>query len=976
MEKKIDQYSDFNGFSIKNLQQSIVFWRFLSAKNYFARSLSLNRQITEKRRDRGELKKWALPQVYLINDETCEPFEEFTRNSIDSNVLLPKLFLTDNSEVATRIKKTLLSIGQPKRGVLPSINLLSNFETYQANRPIDIGSEVMTSNSKRLIDLIDKIPFLDDHFSNKSLSSFELASNWLKIIDRWEWLEEGWRILGSPLIKEQEDNFDLGSLEFLFLLKNALYDKSNPALWHSRQFKLALNNQPKKKQSVDSYSGVVMVLTELPDPLTLAKALILARQKISSWKIFLINYPLAFDSKKDFKSCKLFRAWKKNFPLIWPEAFKFKDENNVPQENIGFEKRRKESLDNCKLILKEHQKKPESLPLRCIEVKSLESMTEILTLEIKTLLNKKVSKIGIIALDRRATRRLIAKLDQFKIDVNDGAGWSLNTSVVSLSIIILIKIISKKITVDDFYYWLKIPLVFKALTSNNFLTSDNYKKLISRVKSCKVANNIFKLLPVDLKKLLTNNNFDSLEKNLITTLEKIGMEHELLSDPAGQVALKVCRKLEVSLIGKPVSYDYFINLVEWEFSNSKFSLKPLDTAIKLINLQQALWNPPDAIIVIGATSQYMPNVVIPKFVEPVLWEKALAQFSKKQIELFRLKIFISILKLQIPITLVGQLQENKGSTSWSRWVERIRLMLPGELEKKIFSKFVISHRKKISENSPKPYPSVYLKDYPESISVSDIKSLIECPYKFFWLNFFGLKKTDYFGNNSEYRDTGIGLHLLMERIGNFSAGASIHSKSKFTEKDWVNFFNSNINLMRKHKLISWETALNLRAKISPLSKWCESFFYASSPLMIEKKISARLPKLPVLIKGKVDRVEQKNDKEKTTILIDFKSSKVVGLNNELQKAQILIYTWLLDVNDTHITEAGYLCVTNKETKWLKVEQTLTQKNLINKLSLALLSLNSGHQVKPIAAISGHVCQKCSVRNACRKDEWMLNNSLW
>ena len=49
MEKKIDQYNDFNGFSIKNLQQSIVFWRFLSAKNYFARSLSLNRQITEKR---------------------------------------------------------------------------------------------------------------------------------------------------------------------------------------------------------------------------------------------------------------------------------------------------------------------------------------------------------------------------------------------------------------------------------------------------------------------------------------------------------------------------------------------------------------------------------------------------------------------------------------------------------------------------------------------------------------------------------------------------------------------------------------------------------------------------------------------------------------------------------------------------------------------------------------------------------------
>ena len=48
MEKKIEQYSDFEGFSIKNLQQSIVFWRFLASKNYFASSLTKNYQSTKK----------------------------------------------------------------------------------------------------------------------------------------------------------------------------------------------------------------------------------------------------------------------------------------------------------------------------------------------------------------------------------------------------------------------------------------------------------------------------------------------------------------------------------------------------------------------------------------------------------------------------------------------------------------------------------------------------------------------------------------------------------------------------------------------------------------------------------------------------------------------------------------------------------------------------------------------------------------
>ena len=182
--------------------------------------------------------------------------------------------------------------------------------------------------------------------------------------------------------------------------------------------------------------------------------------------------------------------------------------------------------------------------------------------------------------------------------------------------------------------------------------------------------------------------------------------------------------------------------------------------------------------------------------------------------------------------------------------------------------------------------------------------------------------------------------------------------------------------MRNQKLISWETALNLRARIIHFSKWCESFFYLSSPLMIEEKLSARLPELPVLVKGKIDRVEQKNDEMKTTTLIDFKSSKVVGLKNELQSAQILVYTWLLSFNHIYISEAGYLCATNKETKWLKFEDLLIQEKLIKKISQVLSLISKGHPVKPIAAKSGRICKNCSVRNACRKNEWVSNKSVW
>ena len=129
-----------------------------------------------------------------------------------------------------------------------------------------------------------------------------------------------------------------------------------------------------------------------------------------------------------------------------------------------------------------------------------------------------------------------------------------------------------------------------------------------------------------------------------------------------------------------------------------------------------------------------------------------------------------------------------------------------------------------------------------------------------------------------------------------------------------------------------------------------------------------------MIKGKIDRVEEKKDKAKTKILIDYKSSKIVGLNTELQSAQILIYLWLLKINKINISKAGYLCITNKESKWLEVDK-IKAEELVKKISLALTEIEKGHPIKPIAAKSGQICKSCSVRAVCRKDEWMLYKSI-
>lgn len=963
MKKKIAQRNDFGDFSQKNLQHSINFWRFLLNNNYQI-------ELVNKKNNNGFQEIDTFPSFSWIYDDSKATFEKITKKLTSSHIISPRLLLVDNGAMAKKIKN-LLSLSEiKKKGVLPSIHLLSNFEYFQSNRPLSNDSKLIKSDNQRMLELVEKVPFLDSHTPNQSFSSFELASDWLRIIDRWEWLEECWKILGAPKIVDNDNDFELGQLDYLYLLKNALSDKSNAALWHGEQFQLATSNRCQNQQSSNTFSGVVMVLTELPDPLAIAKAIILARQKTCSWKIFLIKYPLILKEKRIPFQSDSWYWWEKNFPLIWPEAHYARTKVNKKNKIIDFESRRKKISFNSKQILRKGKNFSEFSPLRCIEVKNLSSMTEVAMTEIEKLINKKTLKIGIVALDRRATRRLIAKLTQKNIEVEDNAGWSLNTSVVSLSVINLVKIISEKISSDEFYYWISIPLVTRALVKNNFLTTETHAVLIQKLKNYKEEEEgVNKFIPDKLRDLLKKNKSKPLAEKLILILKESGLEEELLADSAGRVALKVCRNLVFDLIAKNISKNHFLSLIEWEFSKNNFSLQSSESTIKVISFQQAIWDPPNVIFVIGGTSKNMPSPNVSKFADSILWEKVSACPGIEEIEIYQLKIFITILKLKIPIILMGQAEEKKDFFRWSRWIERIRLMLPTEIKKEIFSKYETPRKTGKKQRINISYPSLYLKNYPYSLSVSNIKSLIECPYKFFWQSIFKLKIPHYFDDNQEYKEIGVGLHLLMECIGDFPSHTSDYRLKKLNQNDWLNFLITKLNNFINDGLITWEVALNIRARLRHLSEWCAGFFSNSVPLMIENKISGKLPGIPILVEGKVDRIEKKKDGNKK-FLIDYKSSKITGPQNELQSSQILIYSWLLGAKNINISEAGYLCIDNKESKWLKIEKIDRGEEIIKKLCSTLLSLKEGYPIQPIASKSGFMCKSCSMRPVCRKDEWI------
>ena len=140
--------------------------------------------------------------------------------------------------------------------------------------------------------------------------------------------------------------------------------------------------------------------------------------------------------------------------------------------------------------------------------------------------------------------------------------------------------------------------------------------------------------------------------------------------------------------------------------------------------------------------------------------------------------------------------------------------------------------------------------------------------------------------------------------------------------------------------------------------------------MVEKNINANLPDFAINLSGKVDRVAtMKRDTDYKSV-IDFKTTQVGSTKKEIFSAQILLYAWLLKKNGIKISNAGYVSITNKETKFKNVEQIDKAEMLVNKLNKVFLDLNEGLPIQPIAAKFGKVCKECRVKAICRKDEWM------
>ncbi len=256
------------------------------------------------------------------------------------------------------------------------------------------------------------------------------------------------------------------------------------------------------------------------------------------------------------------------------------------------------------------------------------------------------------------------------------------------------------------------------------------------------------------------------------------------------------------------------------------------------------------------------------------------------------------------------------------------------------------------ENTPKtiqkPYPKPQLNLRPNTISATEIETLLYNPYEFYAKKILRLKPLDELERDSDAKEYGNFIHKIMEEFSNF------HNLdiSKITQENFNNIankiyadFNSK-NLANESWLfkvaIMSEKILDIEKEVQPQIKniICEN----------SGEVTLKINENEITIKCKADRIEKYN--EYTYSISDYKTGEIPNKNDikTLKKPQILVEAIILNNNgfnfqkensnlpeDVIINEISYYKL-SKSKKYPSREQyeipdlELVKENLVSLLS--------------------------------------------
>lgn len=427
-----------------------------------------------------------------------------------------------------------------------------------------------------------------------------------------------------------------------------------------------------------------------------------------------------------------------------------------------------------------------------------------------------IEDIAVVALDRKAVRRMRALLERAGEPFDDHSGWALDTTMVATAVAALNELLLGRATTQGLLEWIHSPFVQQALLRQPGFDAgwqqelDQALRAFGRVAPITLAQ-IVASVPRESPQAGFWKTLASLVKpsgphpihawsdQLMQALTHCGLEDAFARDAAGLAVLATLQNLHaVSGVGlrddsgNRVSAGLWRALLAETMASARFAETLSGAAVRVCGLNALAWQQPGAVLIVGADAARLPEPATAQFFEPEKFAEMGLQNSPEQIQAEAFAEFASIWSAPLPITFLATSEKPDSSVEFSPWLERLTLTqsplvtrvkaadvisvyalqrgpkgeaagtshhAATEYDAATESGTVIAHNAVTAHSATTQWPYAL----PPQISVSDAQSLVACPYQFFAQRLLGLQPLEKLLDEAAPSDMGSLIHLVLAK---------------------------------------------------------------------------------------------------------------------------------------------------------------------------------------------------------------------
>ncbi len=838
---------------------------------------------------------------------------------------------------------------------LPQVTEIADLVDDQIVRRARHGQDVPRSVWVRQSELawaIERSDWLRKLVAPTSTSAMSLAADWVHLFERWDWLLMAWRLLGEPRPSSGHENDPsegvLTGLQPLVLLYLAQYSAEDVVPW-------LVARSPEAGAARPSLFREQRMLSLGPaDLLPQAQWVVLGGQLPQ-----LVQFDWATLKSKEAAQ---------DAQLVWPELADLSEGRLPDPQGWPSLLARRERLSQTHWRVWAQQ-------LTWHETLTLEASAQAASRFIAQALEGE-GRVAVVAADRLAARRLNALLSAQGVALHDPAGWTLDTTVAASVVLGLLDLLSGQASKASVLNWLSMPLVQRGLAQQGLCSPEDQTHLYRRLRGLQQPTDqaLLACLPTPLLERL-NQAAAARQGGRLTTishflrlLEDLGLWSSLSQDPAGLAMLAALQTLAVAMpADDELPQSTLRSLVLRSLSESTMPL-PADAArVHLVGLAEAAYGDFQSTVLLGVAEGQFPSRAPSRLMARGEMRAARGEWPDSVEQAQTVGLLSALLAHGQRICLVAQREEPDQRARWASPLARLAALLQPSLEPWLGAQSS-SEASEATHVSVSPMPRLTLQRLPEQISVSHLPSLAKCPYQFYWRSVLGLDLMESLEAPTDARDLGSLLHQILAE--GHRAPAAVQSDAQALAEWFVSVLKAHPH----HAGLPASLRADLVGRLRQAADWWAGQLPAYQVAAVEKPGQVRLSKSGVVLKGRLDRLDQWTTESgaKAWRVLDYKTGADSTINQrrktDYADLQLLAYAQMVRDQTVSTVSLGYLSVGASKVVLVSVE---SDQDLLDQADQSLARLAQQQApVLPLAAFGqAKACSDCMARHGCRSRDW-------